>query len=158
MKRKRCIPILLILCTLCLSNIQGQESSDIYYSYEMVDGQAISDGDTAYQVFILIDSLEILEYEKLVILNDAQEKVISIKPKDLEKENKLTRDGTKYRIDLDRWTDTHTWIVFGEKADKAKKYFKSLDEKEKEKEKEKLIHFPIPVNRAPSPDTTVVNN
>ena len=158
MKTKRILLILIILCPLLLLHAQDPESAEVFYAYELIAGQASHDGDTTYQAFLILDSLEVLKFDKLVVLNDKQEKVVSIKPKDLYKDQKLTSVGASYRIDLDRWSDIPSWIVFGEKADKSKKYFKSQDRKAREKDMEKLIHFPIPVTVAPIPDTTVVNN
>lgn len=153
MKTIRGLFILIIL--LLVTVVQGQEPEDtvVYYSYELSQGEATSEGDTTYRAFILIDSLEVLKYEKLVILNENQEKVVTVKPKDMEKEKILTKVGSSYRIDLDRWSEVSGWIVFGEQSDKSKKYFKSLEKKEKQK----VIHYPIPVMLAPLTDSAPVN-
>lgn len=159
MKTLRGLFILLILLSVTMAHgqVQEQEDTDIYYAYELSQGEATPEGDTSYQAYIIIDSLEILKYEKLVILNEKYEKVIKVKPKDLEKENKLSRIESSYRIDVERWMSKPDWIVFGEKADNSKKYFKSWDKKEKEKEKEKVIHYPIPVRMAPKTEDAPVN-
>lgn len=149
--------MILLSVTMAHGQVQEQEDTDIYYAYELSQGEATPEGDTSYQAYIIIDSLEVLKYEKLIIVNDQLEKVIKIKPKDLEKDQKLTKSGSSYRIDLDRWSDIPEWIVFGERADKSKKYFKSWDKKEKEREKEKVIHYPIPPRHDPRTQTTPVN-
>lgn len=159
MKTLRELFILLIMLSISIVHGQSQEQEDtaIYYTYELSQGEATPEGDTSYHAYILIDSLEILKYEKLVILNENQEKVVKVKPNDLEKEKALTRIEGSYRIDVERWSEVPEWIVFGEKADKSKKYFKSWDKKEKEKEKEKVIHYPIPVRMAPKTESAPVN-
>lgn len=154
MKTFRIPHVLLILSIATFAYTQDLDTADVYYSYELIQDKAISEEDTSYHVFIYIDSLEIIKYETLVILNADQEKVLTIKRKDLDKEKEFSLVGDSYRIDLDKWENITDWIVFGEKADKTKKYFKKLEKPKKSK----VIDTPIPVKTIFKSDTILVKS
>lgn len=155
MKALRIFPTLICLCMALTAFSQDPDSSIIYYEYELISTGELVGNDTVYQVFLLIDSTQVNRFKKLIVLNENQEKVITIKSKDLgkDKDSALTTYDSNYRIDIDHWSKIENWMIIGEKEDKSKKY---LDEKKKKK-KHVVIDTPLPVDMSLRIDSTTIN-
>ncbi len=153
MKALRILPALIGMCLAFTAHAQEPDSSEIYYSYELIETDLMLGDDTVYQAFLIIDMLDLSRFKKLIILNESQEKVVTIKSKDLDNDPAITTLGGSYRIAIDHWSDVENLMVIGEKEDKSKKYLK----KQKKEKKHLVINTPIPVNMSLRSDTALVN-
>lgn len=156
MKALRILPALVCMCIALHAHSQDTDTSNIYYEYELIPTDQLAGEDTIYQAFLLIDSLELNSFKKLIILNENQEKLITIKQNDLQKDPAITTIGANYRIAIDYWSNIESWMVIGEKENNSQKHFKN---KEKEKQvKHVVIDTPIPVNKSFRSNAPLVNN
>lgn len=153
MKALRILSALICMCMAINGLSQEPDTSEVYYQYELIPTDAIAGGDTVYQAFLIIDTLELNQFKKLLVLNESQEKVITIKSNDLEKDPAIVSDGSNYRIAIEYWSNIESWMVIGEKEDNSQKHLK----KEKKEKKHVVIDTPIPVNMSLRSKTPLVN-
>jgi len=153
MKALRILSALICMCIAMNGLSQEPDTSEVYYQYELIPTEELVGNDTVYQAFLIIDTLELNQFKKLLVLNESQEKLITIKSKDVGKDPAITAVGSDYRIAIDYWSDIESWMVIGEKEDKSQKHLK----KEKKAKKHVVIDTPIPVNMSLRSDTVMVN-
>lgn len=137
--------IKLITLSVCLAisvNLMAQtiDAVDIYYDYELIPtGTVLNQTDTTYNVFIIIDSTDVVQFEQITIEDEMEKKDIKYSSKVPSSNEKITKDKEKFKIDTNQWSGQSSLKVKAKKKDGTIVSLKHISEKTKVKHKEVRI-------------------
>lgn len=137
MKLLKLIPLSVCLAISITMLAQNQDTVDIYYDYELIPtGMVIDQTDTSYNVFIIIDSTDVVQFEQITVEDEMEKKDIKFSSKAPSSNEKITKDKEKFKIDTDQWSGQSSLKVKAKKKDGTIVSLKHISGKNKVKHKE----------------------
>lgn len=97
-------------------NVASQSTSadTVYYKYELeTTGDYSPKGDTLYNVYFVFSNEDIPKLNSLLILNDNQEKNISLSEKSMNEDPWFEKKAETLRVKIDKWANPSNCLVAG---------------------------------------------
>lgn len=106
------------LILVLFSGVSIAQDTDTLILYDLEfkpTGEILTTGDTAFTVVLVLHADDFKDLDYVMVSDELNDKVKSIKTKDPEDNTKITKKEDKYEIDMDKWSVQSKWKVVGEK-------------------------------------------